>query len=298
MAIDMRELALEPLWLLACVAGLIGLKALILTGLGKLFQLSWPTAVELGLLLGPGGEFAFVAIGLAAALGVVAPRVASFALAVTSLTMVLIPLLAFAARRLRPMLEAPKPADPQLAVQPAPQTKHAIVVGYGRVGKVVCGLLEQHGVAYTATDHDAGTVSRDRRDGHATYFGDATNAEYLKACGIADASGVIITIHSERVIDAVVAQVRKMRPDLLIVSRARDADHARHLYELGVSDAVPETIEASLQLSEAALVALGIPTGPVIASVHEQRDVFRHELQEAAQKAGLSASHSIRRKAG
>ncbi|MEQ1652971.1 MAG: potassium transporter TrkA, partial [Hyphomicrobium sp.] len=70
----------------------------------------------------------------------------------------------------------------------------------------------------------------------------------------------------------------------------------RHLYAIGVTDAVPETIEASLQLSEAALVGLGIPTGPVIASIHEQRDEFRHALQQAAKDAGVTTKHSIRAK--
>ena len=82
----------------------------------------------------------------------------------------------------------------------------------------------------------------------------------------------------------------------MIVSRARDAAHARHLYAVGVTDAVPETIEASLQLSEAALVGLGVPTGPVIASIHEKRDEFRRELQEAAGQAGRPETRSIRAK--
>ena len=73
---------------------------------------------------------------------------------------------------------------------------------------------------------------------------------------------------------------------MLIVSRAKDATHASRLYALGVSDAVPETIEASLQLSEAALVGIGVPTGPVIASIHEKRDEIRAKLQGAAKKAG------------
>ena len=83
--------------------------------------------------------------------------------------------------------------------------------------------------------------------------------KFLEACGLADAAGVIITIHDHDLIDDIVAHVRAMRPDVLIVSRARDADHARHLYRLGATDAVPETVEASLQLSEAALVGLGVP---------------------------------------
>src|SRR6185295_1360939 len=102
--------------------------------------------------------------------------------------------------------------------------------------------------------------------------------------------------HDQAAIDEIVRVVREQRPDILIVSRARDATHARHLYEIGVSDAVPETIEASLQLSEAALVGLGVPTGPVIASIHEKRDGFRHQLQEAAGQAGLAETRSIRAK--
>ena len=297
MGIDARELAREPLLLIACVVGLVGLKAGILALLGRAFKLSWPAAVETGLLLGPGGEFAFVGIGLAATLGVVTHHVASFTLAVTSLTMALIPVLAIAAKKLSPLLTAPRELDAALKIEPAPQTRHAIVVGYGRVGQVICTMLERHGVAYTAADDDANTVTEERGKGHAVYFGDATHPAFLKACGLMEASGVIVTIHTRARIDDVVQEVRKARPDILIVARARDAEHARHLYAIGVTDAVPETIEASLQLSEAALVGLGIPTGPVIASVHEQRDVFRHELQAAAKEAGMPGTHSVRSKA-
>jgi CPA2 family monovalent cation:H+ antiporter-2 len=48
---------------------------------------------------------------------------------------------------------------------------------------------------------------------------------------------------------------------------------------MGVTNAVPETIEASLQLSEATLISMGIPMGKVVASIHERRDEFRKELQ-------------------
>jgi len=87
--------------------------------------------------------------------------------------------------------------------------------------------------------------------------------------------------------------VRLLRPDVPLVARARDADHARKLYRKGVTDAVPETIEASLQLSEAALVGLGVAMGPIIASIHEKRDEFRRDLSKAAQ-ASPNASQSAR----
>ncbi|MEQ1697391.1 MAG: cation:proton antiporter, partial [Hyphomicrobiaceae bacterium] len=296
MSIDVRVLALQPLALLGCVVGLIGLKAIILMALGRWYKLTVPAAVETGLLLGPGGEFAFVGIGLAAVLGVVTAPVASFVLAVTSLTMALIPMLALIAIKISARLKEPRELDPALGIAPERQTKHAIVIGHGRVGKVVCSLLKEHGVAYTAADDDSGLVAEDRENGHAVYYGDATKPAFLNTCGLMEASGVIVTIRTQAAVDGIVRAVREARPDIVIVSRARDADHARHLYGIGVTDAVPETIEASLQLSEAALVGLGVPTGPVIASIHEKRDGFRHVLQEAAKQAGMTAGHSVRAK--
>jgi len=80
-------------------------------------------------------------------------------------------------------------------------------------------------------------------------------------------------------IDKIVEVVRALRSDLPIIARARDAQHAAALYAEGVTTAVPETIEASLQLAEASLVANGVAMGPVIATVHERRDQFRQALK-------------------
>jgi CPA2 family monovalent cation:H+ antiporter-2 len=295
MNIDFRELAHAPVLLVGCVIGLIGVKAALIVGLARLFRVPLPAAIETGLLLGPGGEFAFVVIGVAAAAQLVAPSAASFTLAVTSITMALIPLLAVALRRIAPRFEVRKHFDPELlATPPAHGHSRAIVVGHGRVGKVVCDLLSVHGVAYLATDRDPEAVAKHRRLGREVYYGDAANPDFLRSCGLMSASALIVTIHDRAAIDEIVRVARDLRPDLLIVSRARDASHARHLYAIGVTDAVPETIEASLQLSEAALVGLGVATGPVIASIHDKRDEFRFMLQEAAGDG--SETHAIRPK--
>jgi CPA2 family monovalent cation:H+ antiporter-2 len=285
MAIDFRVFLREPGWLLAAVVGILVGKAIVLIILGRLFRLSWPAAIEIGFLLSPVGEFAFVSIGMAAAGGMIEPRVSSFAVAVIAVTMALTPLLGMLGRRLAARLSSERTPDPELAVRPPGDRAQAIVIGYGRVGKVVCSLLTGHGLNYIAVDHEAVAVARDRRDGHKVYFGDATEPGFLEACGLMQTTGVIITIQSRPAIDAVVERIRAVRPDVLIVSRARDAEHARHLYAIGATDAVPETIEASLQLSEAALVGLGVAVGHAIASVHEKRDEFRLTLQQAARKA-------------
>jgi len=293
MAIDFRVFLHNPGWLLAAVVGVLAGKSLVLAILGRLFRLPWPAVAESSLLLGPVSEFAFVSIGMASTLGLIEPGVSSFAVAVTAVTMALTPALALLGRRLAAKLSAVRIIDPEIAVRPPGEDRQAIVVGYGRVGKVVCSLLAANGVKYIAIDHEPAGVARDRRDGHNVYYGDATEPGFLEACGLMRATGVIITVQSRTAIDAVVSRIRAVRPDLLIVSRARDADHARHLYAIGATDAVPETIEASLQLSEAALVGLGIAVGHAIASVHEKRDEFRHALQEAARKAGLEETRSM-----
>ena len=225
------------------------------------------------------------------------PQLASFTLAVTSVTMALTPLLSFGGRRFAAWLSGQAGPIPELTARPSGEQRHAIVVGYGRVGKVVCALLKEHGIPYIAADLDAPTVTRDRRDGHDVFYGDAADPKFLETCGLATAAGVIITIHTPDLIDDVVEHVRAHaagRPDRFARARRRSCPPSLCL---GATDAVPETIEASLQLSEAALVGLGVATGLAIASIHEKRDEIRHALQDAAHEAGLSNIHSVKAKA-
>lgn len=297
MSIDLRELTRHPLLLFTSVVGLIGIKSILLIGLARIFRTPWPAAIETGLLLGPGGEFAFVGIGMATTLGLIDANVSSFTLAVTSITMALIPLLSYFARHLASKFREPNVLDHELAVAPSGGADHAIVVGHGRVGQVVCAMLDRHSLRYIAVDNNAAVVPGHRRSGCDVYYGDATNPEFLKSCGLEHARAVVVTVASSAVIDEIVRQVRALRTDIIIVSRARDAAHARHLYSIGVTDAVPETIEASLQLSEATLIGLGQATGLVIASVHEKRDEFRRELQQAARRSRTDTTQSVRKKA-
>lgn len=284
MRVDAREIFQEPLLLLACVVGLILSKAIVVTLLARLFRFRWSAAVEAGLLLGPGGEFAFVIIGIATDLHLISNHASGLSLAVTSVSMAATPLLSIAARRLAPALEKHKIPSaeiaPELLASPdGAQTCCAIVVGYGRVGKVVCSALRRSNVSYVAADNDPDAVIADRRAGHEVYFGDASDPEFLRVCGIDDAAGVIITINARSVADKIVAYVRSIRPDIPIIARARDADHACHLYRIGATEAVPETVEASLQLSQSALVGLGVDSPSAAVSVDAMRAEFRRALE-------------------
>jgi CPA2 family monovalent cation:H+ antiporter-2 len=211
--------------------------------------------------------------------------------------MALIPLLDKAAQALFP-IPVSVASDPALKDLPgSEEAVTAIVIGFGRVGALVADMLNVHNVSHIITEKRPDLVSSARAEKRPIYYGDALNTNFLQHCGLMRAKAVIITIHDWEATDDIVKTVRALSPKITIVARARDADHARYLYELGVSDAVPETIEASLQLSEAALVDLGVPTGPVIASIHEKRDEFRAALQTAAGNAGRKTSHGVRSKA-
>jgi CPA2 family monovalent cation:H+ antiporter-2 len=296
MLIDLGLLAHNPGLILISTVGLIALKAAILTPLARLFGAPWPAAIETGLLLGPGGEFAFIVIGVAMSFDVIGRTTGAMILTVVAFSMALLPALSIAAQNISRRLATEPEVPPEINVAPpGDEEVRAIVVGHGRVGRLICEMLANHGIPYLATERELATVARWRRRGRPVYFGDAKQPDFLRSCGIEKASALILTVHSASDIDEIVRVARNMRPDILIVARARDADHARHLYTLGVSDAVPETIEASLQLSESALVGLGVPTGLVIASIHQKRDDFRHELQQAAGTYGL-VTRAIRRK--
>jgi monovalent cation:H+ antiporter-2, CPA2 family len=156
-------------------------------------------------------------------------------------------------------------------------------------------MVSAHDLRFLAIDDDPALVGREREAGAPITFGDATRAEFLRRCGIAQARALVVTVNIPRIVEDVVKVARAERSDLTIVARARDATHATKLYEAGVTDAVPETIEASLQLSEAALVDIGVPMGLVIASIHEKRDEFRRLLNVPRDEAVTGERRAIRR---
>jgi len=285
MSLDVVRFLEAPVTILAVATFLIALKSVIIFWLSRPFGLSASEAAETGMLLGPGGEFALVIIGSAMTAGLVPYEIGKNLLLVTTLTMVAIPFLARLARRLSRQLERQRPLSPELAEPPPPEEIGRIIVaGYGRVGQLVSDMLQRHNVPYLAIDMDPARVADQRKSGKPVYFGDGSNPAFLRACGIEQARALVITLDTPSAIEAVVAAARQERPDITIVSRARDAKHAARLYELGVDDAVPETIEASLQLSEAVLADIGVPMGLVIASIHERRDEFRAILRKNNKK--------------
>ncbi|CAN1541237.1 KefB Kef-type K+ transport systems, membrane components [Caulobacteraceae bacterium] len=277
--LDLSLVVQKPAEILGMAVGALLLIGTVVFVLGLLFGLKPRKALESAMLLAAGGEFAFVILDTAMNNGIVQREVGRTVLVASTLTMFCIPVLAALGAKLggRPGANpaANTAVDPTAGIE---GEAAVLVVGYGRVGRLVGDMLGRHDIPWVAAERDPKLVEIGRRAGAAIFYGDASRAEFLRRCGLDTARALVVTMDNPEGNEVVVATAREMRPDLTIVVRARDARHAKRLYELGATDAVPETIEASLQLSEAALVDIGIPMGLVIASIHERRDEFRKEL--------------------
>lgn len=273
MGIDWRLVGADPFWIAASVVGLILLKWAITAGLCLAFRLPRHTAVETGLLLGQGGEFAFIVVGLAMSVGLVPAGVGQFMLIVTGITMVLTPFLAGAARHLGTRLERKGEGtdeDEELQLPGEPEA-HVILAGFGRVGRTLASTLDAEGIGYVAVDTDPEIVALARQERKPVYYGDASRIEVLERADIGNAWAVAVTMDDPAANQRIVGQVHRHWQALPVFARARDALHARRLIAAGATAAVPETTEASLQLAGRVLEGLGVDQEAVRRQIEYQR---------------------------
>ncbi|MGZ9113583.1 MAG: cation:proton antiporter domain-containing protein [Brevundimonas sp.] len=279
--LDVNAVAADPIGVFGLAALMTLFKAALIYAAARAWKLSNRVAIETALVLGPAGEFAFVILGAGLVEGIASPEFTQKVLLAATISIFSIPLMALIASRLLHRVEIQNPDLPAEAMEPHAEEGQVLIVGFGRVGRLVGEILLTHGQRFLAIDADASTVGKGRAEGSNVFYGDAARAEMLALSGIETARAVVVTMDAPAKVDEVVRAVRALRPDLTLIARARDDKHAVRLYQLGVTDAVPETTEASLQLAENTLIDLGVPMGLVLASIHERRDQFRKVFQEA-----------------
>ena len=279
--LDIEAVVARPVAVFGLAAVMTLLKAGLIYAAARAWKLGNRVAIETALVLGPAGEFAFVILGAGLVEGIASPAFTQAVLLAATISIFSIPLLAAFASRLVRSVEAGRPNLPDEAMEPTAEEGQVLIVGFGRVGRLVGEILLTHDQKFLAVDADPSTVGKGRAEGSNVFYGDAAREEMLALCGIAAARAVVVTMDAPTKVDEVVKAVRAIRPDIVLIARARDDKHAARLYGLGVTDAVPETTEASLQLAENTLIDLGVPIGLVLASIHERRDQFRKVFQEA-----------------
>jgi CPA2 family monovalent cation:H+ antiporter-2 len=259
------------------VVGVLAVKAIV-TGVGiRLMGAPRAVATETGIMMASPSETTLIVLTAATSALLLSRETAEFWQVVTAIGLTVTPGLAWLGRLLARQVD---PVEASAGDGISEGEARTIIVGCGRVGRLVGEMLERHGEPYVAIDSDADMVARCKREGFNAVFGNAARMDALERLGLAQARAVVLTMDEPVLAQRIARKLRAAHPELPIIARARDTGHAAELYRGGASMAVPETLEASLQLSEAVRVELGQPMGPVIASIHEKRDEFRDQIKE------------------
>jgi CPA2 family monovalent cation:H+ antiporter-2 len=286
MGMDALQILEAPLWLALAVGLLVLLKGAVVAPLLRLGGLPWGRAIEGGLLLGQGGEFAFIVIGYAVAAGLLDGALGGRVMLAVGLSLFITPLLARLGHAIGERLE--DAAQEQQAMQDAGAIANSddaargrvIIAGFGRVGQQLARLLDSQDIPYIAFENDARLVSKLHKEGVPVYFGNASRPELLRRVHADEAPAIVLTMdHPASALHAV-RGIRREFPHARLFARSRDEKHARALKLAGASVVVPETLEASLQLSAFVLEAMGLDERLVNGIVDQERELFAAALDE------------------
>lgn len=237
------------------VAAILVIKTSVLSGLSKAFGLSWSNSIQTGLILSQGGEFAFVAFGLARSLGILDAATTKLLLTSVALTMALTPTLSSIGSTIAKKMEEESDFTHYLgqdseANEIRDSNDFAIVVGYGKVGRLVCELLDKKFYKYVGLEINPNRAIEARNKGLPVFYGDIGRPEVAEAFGVEKANAVIVTISDKAEINRAVIALRRAFPNKKIFARAADADHAERLQRtLDVIAMVPVVPEDSVLLS-------------------------------------------------
>ncbi|WP_019140610.1 cation:proton antiporter [Noviherbaspirillum massiliense] len=274
MQIDVREVIRSPVWLPLSVLGLFLIKGVVLTVLFRIGGFHWGRAVEGGLLLGQGGEFAFIVVAYAVASRLLEPAVGQFMMLVVGLSLFVTPLAARAGRLFGDWWQERQrePAGTMDEATAMPAQGHVLIAGFGRVGQVLAQVLEAQGIPYVALENDARLLAELHPPAGTVFFGNAVRAELLRKAHADTASAIVLTMdHPASVLQAVRA-IRHDYPYTPVLARSRDERHALALRQAGATLVIPETLESSLQLSSQVLQMLGIDEAAAAHLVQRERE--------------------------
>ncbi|MEO7917546.1 MAG: monovalent cation:proton antiporter-2 (CPA2) family protein [Dokdonella sp.] len=261
MSADISIILHKP-WLVAgLVLTLIVVKSGALYAIGRwAAKLDNVQALSLAAVLCQGSEFAFVVFNLQAGTGLISTAQRDLFTVVITLSMALTPLLVAAVARLA---ERKKPAAAPVWDEIEDEHPKVIIAGFGRVGQIVARVLRAEGIPYTAIDSSIDQIEFSRRFGSKIYYGDPSSFDLLRAARV-DAAKVFVIATDDTDANIRTARlVRRVYPDLQVLARVRNRQHAFKLMDMGITDPVRETFHSSLRLTEQVLTALGMAEATV-----------------------------------
>ncbi|KAK9056192.1 hypothetical protein SSX86_027281 [Deinandra increscens subsp. villosa] len=301
MSIDPKLLVSNFPVIMGSLGLLIAGKTIMVAAVGRLFGVSLISAIRVGLLLAPGGEFAFVAFGEAVNQGIMTPQLCSLLFLVVGISMALTPWLAAGGQLIASRFEQ---HDVRSLLPDESETDdlqdHIIICGFGRVGQIIAQLLSERLIPFVALDVRRYKViylfnTMGRALDLPVYFGDAGSREVLHKVGAHRACAAAVTLDSPGANYRTVWALSKYFPNVKTFVRAHDVDHGLNLEKAGATAVVPETLEPSLQLASAVLAQAKLPMSEIAAAINEFRSRHLSELTELSETSGSSLGYGFSR---
>ena len=250
-------------------AGFVTAKALILGCLAFLLRYPRHLAIEVGLLLSQGSEFAFIIFPIAMAAGLLSVSTGMTIMAAVGLSLLFVAALVSSAGRLLDHIEGAALASPEeLSRDLQSKSNHVLIVGFGQVGMALTRHLISIDIPVTVIDYNSRRVREWRQRGLPVYYGNALRTEVLRSCGIVAAPMVILTIPDADVTKRLIELVRRISPNQVIIARAPTSDSVDRLRHIGANIVVEESLTTALELAERVAIMYGTkaqtsPTEPI-----------------------------------
>ena len=255
MSVNFGLLATEPLLVFVLVIGLTGVKFAILFGLGRVTGLDRKSALNLGIAISQGGEFAFVIFNIAVGSAVMPPAIAELLILVVIFSMAVTPLLFLLSDRF--LSDRADDDDRPYDVAP-PEENQVIIAGFGRYGQIVGRILAAKKIGFTALESSAEQVDFVAQYGNKIYYGDASRLDLLRAAKADKAIVFVLAIEDVEQSVRTAETVIKHFPNLRVLARARNRQHAYRLMDVGVTEIWRETLLSSLDTARSLLTRLGM----------------------------------------
>lgn len=257
---------------------LIIVKSSVIMLLCKIFRFPNAPAFHTSLLLSQGGELGFVIFLMAVQIRFMEVDLSQFLMTVVTVTMALTPLLATIGRKIKGQLYIKEVLkDGKLKREIGDISKHIIIIGFTRIGRIVANILRKQSVSYVVLENNHRIVKLEKENGYNIYYGDAKNLDILKNIGIEKSESIIICNDDNIACLHIAKFIRDNFENSTIFTKADSIDNANRLRKAGATMVVSKNLETALQLSNFGLMSVG--------KTHDQiekvLDVFRDIDSEA-----------------
>jgi len=276
------DLLIESLPYIVMVSiALITLKTLIIVGLCRLFRFPLAPAIHTGLLLSQGGEFAFVVFLMAVQQKLIDIDLSQFLMTIVTFTMALTPMLATFGRKMKSRLYTKEVLrDSKLKREIGDVSKHIIVIGFSKVGRIVSYILRKRGINYIVLENNNRAVRIEKNNGYNIYYGDAMNIDILKHIGVERAESVIVAMEDEIACMKITRFIHENFPNTSVITKSESINNADRFKKVGASFVVSKNLETGLQLSHAALASVGVSSSEINSALTAFREINSEVIRD------------------